>query len=307
MDCLDWFFNGETDDPPIPTPMRPRLKQEWASAVPDPDLLKPQVVLARFGQYLRDAAARFRAAEARFLDGFQVSRRETILPEISVSDPGGIDRELDRVDASSGQIPPDWMRLLYAGRTGAAIDNWILPFAAGPGGVRDHLWRASFRLPSPKDLLDEKTRKGSSGFRFFDTLRTQMRTYFSGAFALSTRLSEYLQFFPGKVIASTPLCDRYSSLAVPSAVTSSPQVSIVVLAANAEDPLAAGLNWSNEAGVDHLSLHLQVRTFVSAADLICYPNEASPTQAMGLAWKTYLQAPWSGHVFLPAKLPKEIA
>jgi hypothetical protein len=89
-------------------------------------------------------------------------------------------------------------------------------------------------------------------------------------------------------------------------VTSFPQVSIVVLAANAVDPLAADLNWSNEAGADHLSVHLQVSTFVSAADLICYPNEASPTQAMGLAWKVHLQTPWTGKAFLPAKLPKEI-
>jgi hypothetical protein len=80
-----------------------------------------------------------------------------------------------------------------------------------------------------------------------------------------------------------------------------------VLAANADDPLAASLNWSNEAGADHLSLHLQVRSFVSAAELIYHPNEASPTQAMGLAWKVYLQAPWSGQAFLPAKFPKEIA
>jgi hypothetical protein len=307
MDCLEWFFNGETDDSPVPKPVRPRLKEEPASPAPDSDLLRPQTVLAHFSQYLHDAAESFRTAEAGFLSGFQVSRRETILPEISVSDPGGIDRELSRIGASGAQVPPEWMRLLYVGHAGAAIDNWVLPFAAGPGSVCDHLWRASFRLPGPKDLLDDKIRKGSSGFLFFDTLRAEMRTYFAGAFALSTRLSEYLEAFPGKVTVSTPLCERYSSLAVPSANTSSPQISIVVLAANADDPLAASLNWSNEAGADHLSLHLQVRSFVSAAELIYHPNEASPTQAMGLAWKVYLQAPWSGQAFLPAKLPKEIA
>jgi hypothetical protein len=305
--CLEWFFNGETDDPPIPIPVRPRLKQDSASAVPNPDLLKPQTTLVHFHQYLQDAAKSFRAAEAGFLNGFQVSRRETILPEISVSDPGGADRELAHIGASGARVPPDWMPLLYTGRIGAAINNWILPFAAGPGGVFHHLWRASFCLPRAKDLLDEKTRERSSGFRFLDTLRVQMRTYFAGVFAVSTRISEYLQSFPGSVIASTPLCERYCSLAVPSVVTTSPQVSIVVLGANAEDPLAACLNWSNEAGVDHLSLHLQVGTFVSAADVIYYPNEASPTRAMGLAWKVYLQAPWSGQSFLPVKLPKEIA
>jgi hypothetical protein len=304
-DCLEWFFNGETESPPIPTPLRPPLKREAASAAADPDLLKPQTVLAHFRQYLRDAAASFRAAETKFLADFQVCRRETILPEISVPDPGGIDRELARIN-ESGHIPPDWMPQLYRGNTGAAIGNWVLPFAAGGAGVRDHLWRASFSLPTPRDLLDEKTRLGSSGFRFFDTLRAYMRVYFSEGFALSTRLSEYLRNFPGRVIASTPLCDRYSSLAAPSAVVSCSQISIVVLAANAEDPLAAGLNWSNDAGADHLSLHLQVRNCVSAADLIGYPNEAAPTQAMGLAWKAYLEAPWEGHAFLPANLPKEI-
>ena len=215
MDCLDWFFDGKTDDAPVPPPIRPRLKHELANAVSNPDLLKPQTVLAHFRQYLRGAAESFRAVEATFLDGFQVSRRETILPEISVADPGGIDRELARIGASGAQVPPDWMRMLYAGRGGAALDNWILPFAVGPGDAFNHLWRASFCLPNPKALMDEATRKGSSGFRFFDTLRAQMRTYFAEAFALSTRLSEYLQMFSGKVMASTPLCDRYSMLAVP--------------------------------------------------------------------------------------------
>jgi hypothetical protein len=133
-----------------------------------------------------------------------------------------------------------------------------------------------------------------------------LRTYFSGVFALSTRLPEYLQSFPGKVIASTPLCDRYSSLAAPSAATLSAQVSLVVLAAYAEDPLASGLGWSNEAGADRLSLHLQVTSFVSATDLIYFPSQTSPTQALGLAWKAHLQTPWSGQVFLPARVPEEI-
>jgi hypothetical protein len=307
LECTRWFFNGDGDAPPIPAPVRLPLKGAPANGAPDPDVLRPQTVLGNFRQYLHDAAASYRSAEARFLGDFQVSRRETILPEISVSDPGGIDRELRNIGTSSDRIPPEWMRRLYTRPVGTGAAEWTLPFASGIVPAPAHLWRASFRLPSPEELLQEGIRLGSSGFRFFDTLRSQMRSYFTETFALSTRLSEYVEAFPGQVMASTPLFQRYTSLAMPSAVTSASQVSILVVAANATDPLAAGLNWSNDSGADHLSLHLQVRVFVSAADLIYHPNEVSPTQAMGLAWKTYLNAPWPGRTFLPIVLPKENA
>jgi len=306
-DCLDWFFDGQTPEPPIPAPMRPRLKRHLEPAAVDPDLLKPQTVLADFSRYLADAAESFNAAEARFLEQFQVSRVETILPEISISAPEGIERELERVGASSDKVPPDWMRLLYAGRAGAPNEDWVLPFTSGSGHGCDHIWRASFRLPSPKDLLDGTTRNASSGFRFFDTLYTQIRAHFSDAFALTGRISQYCEPFPHQSITSTPLWDRYASLATPRAHAKSPQVSLLVLAAHGEDPLAGNLDWSNEAGADRLSLHLQVCNCISASDLIFYPNEASPTQAMGLAWKRHLQAPWSDPVFKPAQLPEEIA
>jgi len=306
MTCLEWFFNGEAPAPPLPASDRPPLKYERTNDARKTDLLRPQTILSDF-KYLSAAARSFREAEARFLDDFQVSRRETILPAISVSDPQGIERELARLGATDTNVAPEWMCAMGTALESSVLEDWLMPFRAKQPVDVDHLWRASFVLPSAPDLLDEETRRSSSGYRFFDTIRRHIRARFVEGFALSTRLSEYLASHPGQVMASTDLSHRYSSLAIPSIATSGQPTSLFVVAGGADDSLAAGLLWPNELGANHISIHLQIRTSLSAEDLIFYPNGNSPSQPLGRSWKSYLDKPWSGNVFLPATLPRESA
>lgn len=305
MACLEWFYSGESPEPPVPPSYHPLLKHQESDSLQQTDLLRPQTVLTDFQLYLRAAARSFRYAEARFLEDFQVSRRETALPEISVADFAGIDQEMARLGVADRKVAPEWMRSTNSVLESTAGADWLVPFRTNQKHGFDHLWRAGFLLPSPTDLLNDQTRQSSSGFQFFDTLRRHILERFREGFALSTRLTEYLNSHPGQVMASTNLAHRYSSLAVPSAVTDGPPPFLFILASGVDDSLAAGLQWSNDMGADHISVHLQLRNFLSAEDLIFYPNETSPSQPLGRAWKAYLDKPWPGSVFLAGKLPKE--
>jgi hypothetical protein len=66
--------------------------------------------------------------------------------------------------------------------------------------------------------------------------------------------------------------------------------------------LAIQLGWQNDLGEHRVSAHLEVRSRLSASEVIFYPNEDSPVTALGLAWKACLAEKWAEKALDAAKM-----
>ena len=315
LEVVEWYFEGEADDPPVPRPARVNLESERTSgeAAPLEDLLRPQTVLSDFGRYLKEASVAFGGLEERFLGDFQTSCLETILPEISPSRRDVFEREYARLFAGSRGTGVSLAELLHAvgewcGRNAAAdTRRFLLPFREFPAGERSAVepWRRSFLVPDGSQLLDEARRNGSSGFLFLDAVIGYLLDSYAQAFDLPARIQEYLQGQRASSIQSTPLSNRHGSLSAPSVPGSAGRFAQYGVAAGLDDILAGSAGWRNDLGARRVSAQLQVKVGLTAQEVIYYPNESSPINPLGLAWKTFKQSPWQGKSFAAVKLHEE--
>lgn len=306
-ECLEWLFDGQKPDPPLPQPVHVILEPtELAELHQYPDELRPQTVFSEFQGYLGQAASSFEQVGRRLLDMFQNSRLETALPEISVSQPDAVDAQLERFllsDAAGKTLRPEAVvgLMMYELHANEGSQSWLVPFDCMNTEDAAHIWRRSFCLPAGRDLLDASVRESSSAFLFLETLRNYIFPRLTGALDLSTRLADYLADSGCQNMAQTPLWHRYQSLASPSLPGNGVQEALVA-ACGPADHLAVELGWQNDLGRGRISAHLEVRGRLSASAVIFYPNEASPSTPLGLAWKACLVEKWAEKAYEPVKM-----
>ena len=306
-ECLKWLFDGENPGPPLPKPVRANVESaETSERKPNPDELRPQTVLSAFQDYLRQAAGSLDELSRRFLDALQFSRLEKALPEIPLAQENAADAELERClprDSSGRTISPEAVvgLMMHALRSQQDEQPWVAPFDCELAEDSAGIWRRSFLLPSGKELLDDEVRDNSSAFQFMETLRKYVYTHFTGALNLSARLASYLAAAGFQNMVQTPLWSRYQTLAAPSVPGDGPQAAFVA-ACGPADQLAIQLGWQNDLGEHRVSAHLEVRSRLSASEVIFYPNEDSPVTALGLAWKACLAEKWAEKALDAAKM-----
>lgn len=308
---LEWYFNGEGDEPPIPEGLKIRLGEKKVAAAPPitGETLRRQGVVSAFHSYLQDAATAYGGLATQFLDGLQHSHLETLLPEISASRLDLLDAEYARLfsteagrvddaalqDLAEGLIA--WVERHPAGRDDSA---GLLPFAA----AGEEVWRRSFLMPGGARLLEQPIREASSGWRFLDTVSRFVLERLAASSSLDQRIGEYLNLEGGKALSATNLFMRYSNLAVPSMESTGTKTLTTpyVVAAGSSDSLARNLGWENSLGAGQMSLHLQLQLWVAAESLIFFPNSRSPSTALGKSWKAHQDKPWPDPALAPVIL-----
>ena len=308
---LEWYFNGEGDEPPMPEGLKIRLGEKKVAAAPiiEGETLRRQEVVSAFHRYLQDAAAAYGGLATQFLDNLQHSHLETLLPEISASRLDLLEGEYARLFArDAGRVDDAALQDLAEG-----LFNWVerrpaspdesaclLPFAA----ASEEVWRRSFLMPSGVSLFERTLRDASSGWRFLETVSRFVLERLAASSSLDQRIGEYLNRESGKALSATDLFVRYGNLAVPSMESAGAKTSPApyVVAAGPSDSLARNLGWENSLGAGQMSLHLQLQLWVSAESLIFFPNPKAPSTALGKSWKVHQEKPWPDPALAPVKL-----
>lgn len=310
LGLLEWYFNGQGDEPPMPEGLKVRLGEKKAAAAPSiaGETLRRQEVVSAFHRYLQDAAAAYGGLATQFLDNLQHSHLETFLPEISASRLDLLEVEYARLFArEAGQVDDAALQGFAAellnwaeGASTPADLAWLLPFAA----ASEEVWRRSFPMPNGVSLLNPAIRQASSGWRYLETVSRFVLNRLSASSNLDQRLNEYLAGEGGKALSATGLFVRYGNLALPSMESAGASTSPApyVVAADPADSLARNLGWGNSLGAGQMSLHLQLQLWVPAEALICFPNPKSPSTPLGKAWKAHREKPWPDPALVPVKL-----
>ena len=308
---LEWYFNGDGGEPPMPEGLKIRLGEKKVAAAPliEGETLRRQEVVSAFHRYLQEAAAAYGGLATQFLDNLQHSHLETLLPEISASRLDLLEVEYARLFArDAGRVDDvalqDFAEELF-GRVEGHPEvqgelSGLLPFTA----ASEEIWRRSFLMPNGVSLLNQTIRDASSGWRFLETVSRFVLERLAASSSLDQRLGEYLKGESGKALSATNLFVRYSNLAVPSMESTGAKTSPApyVVAAGPSDSLARNLGWENSLGAGAMSLHLQLQLWVSAESLIFFPNSKAPSTALGKAWKAHQEKPWPDPALVPVKL-----
>jgi hypothetical protein len=335
---LEWYYNGTGEEPPLPDPFGIPLKRQKRESekVESRDALSYQTALSDFKGHLQGAADGYIALREVLLHQFQRSFVETVLPEITVAD-----RRASILHEEYNQILEVHRR---KGQEDRALEvflrnlrQWagegskpaILPFEScnlSPDAPVTPSWRRSFDMPGDADLLDDEVREQSSGFLFFRAVKNFIMAQYRQGFSLPSRLAAYLRRQPTPVISESSLFEKYANLSAPSIAAQAhrpessqetvdtepfyeprePYLTEFVVGAGHGDALAGGLDWpENSLGRGQLSLHHQVKMFLSAGDVIFYPSEAQPTRPLGLSWKAHLHNPFEGKAFEAVDLGEE--
>jgi hypothetical protein len=311
---VEWYFNGTTEEPPLPDEGPVKLKSHAPREPPHPDLLRSQVVLSSWQGPLGEARDAYDAATQDVAAAVEPSFVETCLPDIRATDRrvlqeeetdllavaalGGRSQALARLMTDVAQWCLDEVRrggepqlVAFVGR-GAAADD-AMAFST---------WRRRFLMPSGSELLSAETRVRSSGFAYFEAVRTYLAARYANLFDLPERLDRHARL-AGVPLDQTSLGQRYANYCVPTVATTGGRVAHYVIGAGVDDPLASSAGCVNELGRRRLSVHLQVRPFLSAQAVVFFPNSGAPANPLGRAWKAHEAKPWTDQAFEPAFEP----
>lgn len=312
--CVRWEFSGESTLPPIPEGIRIRVEKE-AHDVPDADLdsLRAQTVLSDYSGYLRRAHGSYEEVVRKLISSLDRSRLETVLPVIDLKSMQPLERqyvdlfggEKDRRGDENLNIAESGMsRVRIAARDGSKREPFPFceepPFAPGESPDGAPAWRRTFIMPDGAALLDEGAQDASSAFRCFDAIAdyVESRHTIDLAYELAS-MSEK------RAISDTDLYRAFANLSTPSVATDANDVQHYLIAPTSTYLLAANLSATTQVVQGQLIMHLQIAPRLSAETIISYPNATRPTNAMGLAWRTYVAEKWAERAFTPVTLPPE--
>lgn len=311
IQTVEWVFNGHGEPPAVPNRFQTILRRHRrkAQAEEDPDLLQLQDVLARGEKHVSAAHQSFASLKRAFLEEYQASKLETILPHVSTSDQATLDREYAKLfprgsDIAASGVLDDFLRNVHSAWEGkGSADSRMMPYRGDDDDPTRPIWRRAFSMPTGEELLDPERRQGSSAFCFMRAIQAFTRELLGETIELPARLREYLGARGKESIQETALGEKFTHLCEPSMPIDTREdfVSYVVGAGD-EDLLALNLHAQNNLGASRVSAHLQIACNITADEVISYPNPDSPSTPLGRAWKAFKQEKWEHRALAPIEM-----
>jgi hypothetical protein len=316
---LKWYFEGDPVISPIPIAFGIPTKASQGSLLFPvlPDTLAPQTVLRDFKPYLESAAGQYAVLETKLIAKFQTSLVETVLPEISPAKPDKLKQEYETILSAGGCDDPieGAMNIMHQfGETAKRQyellhKRTLFPFTEFAELNNVPVWRRAFLIPSGEALMNTELRDASSAFIYLESLAQFIAITYADRADLSAQLTRYLSDSHAGTLSGTTLNRSYFDYSVPSVETSGGQRAHYLLACNAADHLGVNIHHPNLYrlidGMDTISLYLQADLFMSAQDLVFYPNKENPATPLGQSYKSCLSKSKPEELFLPVIMPCE--
>lgn len=317
---LSWMFNGEGEQLPLPEYPIFIEKNVIENSQSYPDSVPIQTVFSGFPNHLEKVAKQYEESEENLKKYYQKSLAEMVLPEVSIGNEQALDREfmaLLATEDSGKKRLENYLRHCVSyikeimGQSHSEKDFLgLFPYL----DVRESkthvnsecsVWRRSFLLPSGEDLLAEETRKNSSAYVFWYSLKRYIQGRFKESNLLPSRIKEYMDGNGFSSISDTPLYQRWSApdLSMSSNINAGKEAQYI-MASGPDDLLAMNVSIENSKGRDRLSIHMLVRVNLNSDDIIFVPNEINPVSPLGQTWKAYKHNLPSNKVFVPVVLAK---